>query len=172
MSVDSLLAALRVSPPMKPLQAWPCAWQAPAVKDASAWARAQLAALGPAIMEAQLRLYAHQRQSVLVVLQGMDTSGKDGLIRRVFTHVNPVGLRVQSFRAPNAAEQRHHFLWRACRGLPEPGCISVYNRSYYEEVMYLRVHPEQRPQVIEDKDIVGTRLLQINRFEADLERRG
>ena len=94
------------------------------------------------LQEAQERLFASGSRSLLVVLQGMDTSGKDGIIRHVFRGLNPQGCRVVGFRAPNSEELGHHFLWRPTRYLPSKGMISIFNRSYYEEVLVVRVHPK------------------------------
>jgi len=91
---------------------------------------------------AQAKLFASGRRSLLVILQGMDAAGKDGTIRHVISGVNPQGCRIFSFRAPNSEEVLHHFLWRPMRFLPERGMITIFNRSYYEEVMVVRVHPE------------------------------
>jgi PPK2 family polyphosphate:nucleotide phosphotransferase len=91
---------------------------------------------------AQAKLFASGRRSLLVILQGMDAAGKDGTIRHVMSGVNPQGCRIFSFRAPNSEEVLHHFLWRPMRFLPERGMITIFNRSYYEEVMVVRVHPE------------------------------
>lgn len=93
------------------------------------------------LQDAQERLFASGNRSLLVVLQGMDTSGKDGIIRHVFRGLNPQGCRVIGFRAPNSEELGHHFLWRPMRFLPPKGHISIFNRSYYEEVLVVRVHP-------------------------------
>jgi PPK2 family polyphosphate:nucleotide phosphotransferase len=87
-------------------------------------------------------LYASNRYALLVVFQGMDTSGKDGAIEHVMTGVNPQGCTVTSFKHPSATELSHDFLWRAVRELPERGHIGIFNRSYYEEVLIVRVHPE------------------------------
>ncbi|MCY2974526.1 MAG: polyphosphate kinase 2 family protein [Planctomycetota bacterium] len=94
------------------------------------------------LTECQGRLYAEGRRSLLVILQGMDAAGKDGTIRHVMQGVNPQGCRIHGFRAPNTEELQHHFLWRPMRFLPERGMISIFNRSYYEEVLVVRVHPE------------------------------
>lgn len=94
------------------------------------------------LQEAQERLYASNRRALLVVLQGMDTSGKDGIVRHVLNGVSPMGCRVHSFRAPNTEELEHHFLWRPMRFLPPKGMIALFNRSYYEEVLVVRVHPK------------------------------
>lgn len=94
------------------------------------------------LQAAQDKLFAANTRSLLIVLQGMDTSGKDGIIRHVFRGVNPQGCRVFGFRAPNSEELEHHFLWRPMRFLPAKGMISIFNRSYYEEVLVVRVHPK------------------------------
>jgi PPK2 family polyphosphate:nucleotide phosphotransferase len=92
--------------------------------------------------EAQERLYADGRYAVLVVFQALDAAGKDGTIRRVFAGVDPVGMRVASFKQPTRLELAHDFLWRTTPHLPERGNIAIFNRSYYEEVLVVRVHPE------------------------------
>jgi polyphosphate kinase 2 (PPK2 family) len=94
------------------------------------------------LQSAQERLYASNQRSLLVILQGMDTAGKDGIIRHVLHGVSPMGCRVHSFRAPNTEELEHHFLWRPMRFLPPKGMIAIFNRSYYEEVLVVRVHPK------------------------------
>jgi PPK2 family polyphosphate:nucleotide phosphotransferase len=90
----------------------------------------------------QERLYAEGRWSVLIILQGMDASGKDGIIEHVLSGVNPQGCDVRSFKRPSAEELAHDFLWRTTLRLPERGRIGIFNRSYYEEVTVVRVHPE------------------------------
>jgi PPK2 family polyphosphate:nucleotide phosphotransferase len=92
-----------------------------------------------ALQEAQ---YAANRYAVLVILQGMDGSGKDGAVRHVMSGVNPQGCRVYSFKQPSEIELAHDFLWRTTLHLPERGRIAIFNRSYYEEVLIVRVHPE------------------------------
>ena len=87
-------------------------------------------------------MYAHDRYSVLLIFQAMDAAGKDSTIRKVLTGVNPAGFQVFSFKVPSAEELDHDFLWRSARRLPERGRIGVFNRSYYEEVLVVRVHPE------------------------------
>ena len=87
-------------------------------------------------------LYASDQYTLLVIFQGMDTSGKDGVIKHVMSGVNPQGCHVTSFKHPSATELQHDFLWRAVQELPERGCIGIFNRSYYEEVLVVRVHPE------------------------------
>jgi PPK2 family polyphosphate:nucleotide phosphotransferase len=87
-------------------------------------------------------LYAADRYALLMIFQGMDASGKDGAIAHVMSGINPQGCRVTSFKQPSAAELKHDFLWRTSRELPERGQIGIFNRSYYEEVLIVRVHPE------------------------------
>jgi PPK2 family polyphosphate:nucleotide phosphotransferase len=94
------------------------------------------------LYDLQEKLYAENRHGVLIILQAMDTAGKDGAIKHVMTGVNPQGVDVHNFRAPNSEEISHDFLWRASRMLPEKGKIGIFNRSYYEEVLAVRVHPE------------------------------
>lgn len=94
------------------------------------------------VSKLQERLYANNRYSVLLVFQALDAAGKDGTIRAVLTGLNPVGVQVHAFKAPNAEELDHDFLWRCQKALPERGRIGVWNRSHYEEVLVVRVHPE------------------------------
>jgi PPK2 family polyphosphate:nucleotide phosphotransferase len=94
-------------------------------------------------LSAQQRLhYASNRHAILLIFQAMDAAGKDGAIRHVMSGVNPQGCQVFSFKHPSAAELEHDFLWRTTRDLPERGRIGIFNRSYYEEVLIIRVHPE------------------------------
>ncbi|HSG49354.1 MAG TPA: PPK2 family polyphosphate kinase [Longimicrobiales bacterium] len=93
------------------------------------------------ISDLQRILWAHDHHAVLLVFQAMDAAGKDGTIRAVLSGVNPAGCRVSSFKAPSSEELEHDFLWRTTRWLPERGQIGVFNRSYYEEVLVVRVHP-------------------------------
>ncbi len=90
----------------------------------------------------QQRLYASNRYAVLLIFQAMDAAGKDGVIRHVMSGINPQGCQVFSFKHPSASELAHDFLWRTTRDLPERGKIGIFNRSYYEEVLIVRVHPE------------------------------
>ncbi|MBW3542281.1 MAG: polyphosphate kinase 2 family protein [Planctomycetes bacterium] len=101
-----------------------------------------LAADVSALVEAQRLLWAAEKYALLIILQGMDASGKDGAIRHVMSGINPQGCNVHSFKTPNDEELRHHFLWRPARVLPGRGRIGIFNRSYYEEVLVVRVHPE------------------------------
>jgi PPK2 family polyphosphate:nucleotide phosphotransferase len=94
------------------------------------------------LAEAQDRLWANDVYSVLLVLQAMDAAGKDGIIKHVMSGVNPQGCQVFSFKRPSDEELDHNFLWRYSRALPERGRIGIFNRSYYEEVLVVRVHPE------------------------------
>lgn len=94
------------------------------------------------LREFQRLHYASNRYAVLLILQGMDAAGKDGLIRHVMSGVNPQGCQVFSFKQPSTEELEHDFLWRTTRRLPERGRIGIFNRSYYEEVLIVRVHPE------------------------------
>jgi len=101
--------------------------------------RAQTADLTAQIATCQEMLYAQRNQKVLVVLQGMDTSGKDGTIRALFSQINPMGLRGVTFKAPNDAELAHDYLWRVHRHVPAKGEITIFNRSHYEDVLITRV---------------------------------
>ncbi len=100
----------------------------------------RLHALCQRIDALQYRLFAEDRRSVLLVLQGLDASGKDGVIRRVFEKVNPTGVEVTSFRAPLGAERDHDYLWRIHAALPARGKVGVFNRSHYEDVVAVRMH--------------------------------
>ena len=107
----------------------------------------------------------------------MDTAGKDGLIRHVMSGINPQGCRVESFKQPSSEELRHHFLWRPIRAVPERGMIAIFNRSYYEEVLVVRVHPQLlEPQKLvlygSLGDLWRQRYDEINQFEAMLVRHG
>ena len=94
------------------------------------------------LSDLQRLLYASNRHAILLIFQAMDAAGKDGAIRHVMSGVNPQGCQVFSFKHPSAAELQHDFLWRTTRDLPESGRIGIFNRSYYEEVLIVRVHPE------------------------------
>ncbi len=125
------------------------------------------------LQEAQNRLFAGGKRSLLVILQGMDASGKDGTVRHVMNGVNPQGCRIYSFRAPNTEEVQHHFLWRPMRFLPARGMISIFNRSYYEEVIVVRVHPEflgpqSLPPFKKPMDLWKQRFAEIRSFEQTL----
>jgi PPK2 family polyphosphate:nucleotide phosphotransferase len=122
------------------------------------------------LTEMQQRLYANGRWAVLIVLQGMDAAGKDGVIKHVMSGVNPQGCRVHAFKAPSGEELEHDFLWRAGKYLPERGRIGIFNRSHYEEVLVVRVHPDllerqKLPPKITGKNIWEHRFKEINAFE-------
>jgi PPK2 family polyphosphate:nucleotide phosphotransferase len=118
------------------------------------------------IMSLQECLHAEGKRSVLIVLQGMDTSGKDGTVRYALRGLNPQGVRIVSFKAPTPNERRHDFLWRIRRQLPRPGEIVIFNRSHYEDVLIAKVRELASPEVI------NRRYDLINRFEAQIVRRG
>ncbi len=138
--------------------------------------KARLASATKRLSELQRALYAHDRYSVLLVFQAMDAAGKDSTIRAVLTGVNPAGCQVFSFKQPSKEELDHDFLWRTCRNLPERGRIGVFNRSYYEEVLVVRVHPEvlesQRLPVVDEAAIWQERLESIRDHEKHLARNG
>ena len=125
----------------------------------------------------QERLYAQDRWAVLLVFQAMDAAGKDGTIKHVMSGINPQGCDVHSFKAPSAEELDHDFLWRCGVRLPERGRIGIFNRSYYEEVLVVRVHPEFLERQHLPSGLVGRRLWKerfddINAFERHLDRNG
>ena len=130
----------------------------------------------------QDELYAHDRWAVLLIFQAMDAAGKDGAIKHVLSGVNPQGCEVTSFKAPSAEELGHDFLWRCARRLPERGRIGVFNRSYYEETLVVRVHPEflesqKLPNLHankrgKEKDFWKQRFEDINNFEHYLTNNG
>ena len=103
-------------------------------------AEAALAGDSEEFASLQERLYAEGTRAIVLLLQGMDTCGKDGTVKHVVGQVNPAGLRITSFKQPTPAELKHHFLWRVSRALPEPGYLSIFNRSHYEDVLIVRVH--------------------------------
>ena len=121
----------------------------------------------------QRLLYASNRYAVLVIFQAMDAAGKDGAIRHVMTGINPQGCQVFSFKHPSPIELEHDFLWRTTRSLPERGRIGIFNRSYYEEVLIVRVHPEiLRSQGLPDELLLDEKDVWRSRYEfiVDLER--
>src|ERR1700712_1630639 len=125
-----------------------------------------VAALGDQLRENQTRLLAGQEQSVLLVLQGMDGCGKDGVVKHVIDLLYPTSVSVTAFKAPTDEEKQHDFLWRFRRQLPTPGSIAVFNRSWYEDVGVVKVHQLTEPDVIEG------RYAQINAFEEELGAQG
>ncbi len=129
------------------------------------------------LAEEQDKLYAADHWSVLLVFQAMDAAGKDGTIKHVMSGVNPQGCQVTSFKQPSTEELDHDFLWRCSRNLPERGRIGIFNRSYYEEVLVLRVHPEllaneRLPASVVSKKIWEQRFEDILHFEHYLARQG
>ncbi len=125
----------------------------------------------------QERLYAENRWSVLMIFQAMDAAGKDGSIKHVMSGVNPQGCQVFSFKAPSAQELDHDYMWRTTKCLPERGRIGIFNRSYYEEVLVVRAHPEilaaqHLPPEVVTKNIWQQRFDHIRGFEHYLERNG
>ncbi|MBV9262148.1 MAG: polyphosphate kinase 2 family protein [Pseudolabrys sp.] len=129
------------------------------------------------LADLQDKLYAQNRWAVLAVLQGMDAAGKDGVISHVLASINPQGCEVHPFKQPGPEELAHDFLWRANKRLPERGRIGIFNRSYYEEVIVVRVHPEfldkqNLPDDVNGKDIWQRRFDSIRHFERHLVRNG
>ena len=122
-------------------------------------------------------LYAQDKWGILLIFQAMDAAGKDGAIRHVMSGVNPQGCQVSSFKAPSAEELDHDYLWRCTKNLPERGRIGIFNRSYYEEVLAVRVHKQfldnqKIPKELITKDIWDERLKDIKNFESYLHRNG
>src|SRR6185295_13964533 len=128
------------------------------------------------LTELQDKLYAQDCWAVLLIFQAMDAAGKDGAIKHVMTGVNPQGCQVYSFKHPSAEELDHDFLWRTTCCLPERGRIGIFNRSYYEEVLVVRVHPEilraqgLPDEVLDEKSIWQERYRSIVNFEKHLHR--
>jgi len=125
----------------------------------------------------QSELYAQDRWAVLLIFQAMDAAGKDGTIKHVMSGVNPQGCQVYSFKVPSEAELQHDFLWRTTQHLPERGHIGIFNRSYYEEVLVVRVHPrslekEKLPAPLLTKNIWEERFEDIRGFERHMARSG
>src|SRR6478736_3370593 len=129
------------------------------------------------LAEEQEMLYAQDRWSVLLIFQAMDAAGKDGTIKHVMSGVNPQGCQVFSFKQPSSEDLDHDFMWRYAKSLPERGRIGIFNRSYYEEVLVVRVHQEilerqKLPDRVITKDIWRERFQDINAFERHLSRSG
>src|SRR5262245_8905719 len=129
------------------------------------------------LSEFQSKLYAQNRYALLVVLQAMDAAGKDGTIKHVMSGINPQGCSVSSFKSPSAQELDHDYLWRHAKALPGRGSIGIFNRSYYEEVLVVRLHPEyldkqQLPPEVKGRRIWHHRFQQINNFEKYLSENG
>ena len=129
------------------------------------------------LTELQNKLYAQDRWSLLLIIQALDAAGKDGAIKHVMSGVNPEGCQVYSFKTPSAEDLQHDFLWRTTCKLPERGHIGIFNRSYYEEVLIVRVHPkilaaEKTPATLVTKDIWEERFEDIRCFERHMARNG
>jgi PPK2 family polyphosphate:nucleotide phosphotransferase len=129
------------------------------------------------LSDLQQTLYAQDRWGLLLIFQGMDAAGKDGVIKHVMSGVNPQGCDVWSFKQPSAEELDHDYLWRCHKVVPERGKIGIFNRSYYEEVLILRVHKkilqgERIPEELVTKDVWEERYEDINNFERYLTRNG
>jgi len=129
-------------------------------------AKKEMEAAHANLFNLQERLWAEQKRSVLVVLQAMDTAGKDGTITHVMGHLNPEGVQISTFKAPTPEEKRHGFLWRIRRRLPDPGVIGIFNRSHYEDVLIARVHDLAPLKEVE------RRYELINRFEQEVIKSG
>ena len=130
-----------------------------------------------ALCELQERLYAQDRWAVLLIFQAIDAAGKDGAIKHVMSGINPQGCQVQSFKAPSAEELDHDFLWRCFKRLPERGRIGIFNRSYYEETLVVRVHEDflakqKLPERLVTKKIWKERFEDMRNFERYLTRNG
>jgi PPK2 family polyphosphate:nucleotide phosphotransferase len=130
-----------------------------------------------ALADLQDMLYAQDRWAILLIFQAMDAAGKDGAIKHVMSGVNPQGVEVYSFKTPSAQELDHDYLWRCIKCLPERGRIGIFNRSYYEETLIVRVHPEylerqKLPPELVTKDIWKDRFQDIRSFERYLTRNG
>jgi len=127
--------------------------------------------------ELQDKLYAQNNWALLLIFQAMDAAGKDGIIKHVMSGINPQGCQVYSFKAPSEPELQHDFLWRTTRSLPERGHIGIFNRSYYEEVLVVRVHPEilksqRTPPSLVGKNVWEERFEDIRSFERHMARSG
>lgn len=138
--------------------------------------RKRLGVLQKEMRELQRRMYAEDKWSLLLVFQAMDAAGKDGTIRHVLTGVNPAGCQVSSFKKPSDEELDHDYLWRTTKQLPQRGRIGVFNRSYYEEVLVVRVHPKilgyQRLPFVDEHNVWKQRFESIADFETHMARNG
>jgi len=148
-------------------------WKLKSKDHAQEWLEAGVARLS----ELQARLYAQNQWSVLLIFQAMDAAGKDGTIKHVMSGVNPQGCQVYSFKVPSDEDLNHDFLWRTSKCLPERGRIGIFNRSYYEEVLVVRVHPEwlsrqKLPPDLVTQDLWSERFESINDLERHLARNG
>jgi PPK2 family polyphosphate:nucleotide phosphotransferase len=158
------------------LTAWPTRIDPPC--ESKAETSAMIARHAASLSALQEKLYASRAHALLIILQGMDTAGKDGVIRHVMAGIDPEGCDVTSFKPPTEAEQLHDFLWRASSALPARGVIGIFNRSYYEETLVVRVHPEdllpegESAKSAHRKRFWRQRYRSILDFEAHLTRNG
>ena len=158
------------------LSAWPTHVAAP-FKTKAQW-RAMLSRHAETLSGMQEKLFASRQYALLIILQGMDSAGKDGVIRHVMSGINPQGCDVSSFKAPTEEEHLHDFLWRAVKALPARGMIGIFNRSYYEEVLVVRVHPGDlaaegdSPKGAAHRKYWRDRYRSITELEAHLHRNG
>jgi PPK2 family polyphosphate:nucleotide phosphotransferase len=150
-------------------------------KSGKKWLRKKLTSNIRKISNLQYKLFAENRQSLLVIFQGMDSAGKDGTIKSIMNGVNPQGVSVHSFKHPSEQELEHDYLWRHEQYLPEHGQIAIWNRSHYENVLISKVHPEfvvaeRLPEILDvkavDKKFWNARYQQINDFENSLAKNG
>jgi PPK2 family polyphosphate:nucleotide phosphotransferase len=168
-NVDDLIKALIVPPRKKiALSDYDPGYSADYVKKQQA--SEMLAREIEQLAAYQDRLYAQNEYAMLIIFQAMDAAGKDGAIKHVMSGLNPQGTQVFSFKVPSAEELDHDYLWRNFKALPERGRIGIFNRSYYEEVLVVRVHPEflekqQLPASTVDKNIWKRRFTEMNNFE-------
>jgi PPK2 family polyphosphate:nucleotide phosphotransferase len=185
MKFQDIREAMRVPPDKKvDLSDYDPVWVMPkklkrlSKEDARTAANAFLARTQRELADAQDLLYASDTCAILLILQGMDASGKDSTIKHVMSGVNPQGCEVYSFKQPSPEELDHNFLWRCAKVVPRRGHIGIFNRSYYEEVLVVRVHKElldneQLPlSTLNDKDFWKKRYDDINNFERHLTRNG
>jgi PPK2 family polyphosphate:nucleotide phosphotransferase len=148
-------------------------WRIKSKEHAEEWLKEGVTRL----CDMQAKLYAQNRWALLLIFQAMDAAGKDGTIQHVMSGINPQGCQVFSFKTPSAEELSHDFLWRTTKCLPERGRIGIFNRSYYEEVLVVRVHPEflgneKLPPSLVTEEIWKERFEDINTFERYITRNG
>lgn len=177
MSIDKLIERLRIEPGRKISlkKDFDPGWTPKSLTKEGA---AKLLQKGVQLLgELQDKLYAQNQWSILAIFQAMDAAGKDGAIKHVMSGINPQGCQVYSFKAPSSEELDHDYLWRCAKAVPERGRIGIFNRSYYEEVLVARVHPEilagqHLPVKLTDKNIWKRRFDEINQYEKYLSSNG
>jgi len=175
-TIEQLIAAFRVDDP----KSFRLADHDPGATDGAGdkdHAHERLAAGLKRLADLQARLAAQETYGMLVVLQALDAAGKDGTIKHVMTGLNPQGVKVHSFKSPSTEERAHHFLWRTTNVLPRRGEIGIFNRSHYEEVLVVRVHPEflarqHLPPSATQADLWKRRFREINDWERTLVHNG